>query len=108
LRFTPCRTTRSPRATSTFRSSKNAAGFSLLSPIRPRFPAAARQAPPARLNGVESMRDLANHVIPQGFRFAAARAGLKASGRPDFAVVVADTPAGAAAAFTSNRVVAAP
>ncbi len=54
------------------------------------------------------MHDLANHVIPCGFRFAAAKAGLKASGRPDFAVVVADAPASAAAAFTSNRVVAAP
>ena len=47
-------------------------------------------------------------LIPRGFRFAAAKAGLKASGRPDFAVIVADAPASAAAAFTANRVVAAP
>ncbi|HEV2134229.1 MAG TPA: bifunctional glutamate N-acetyltransferase/amino-acid acetyltransferase ArgJ [Terracidiphilus sp.] len=46
--------------------------------------------------------------VPRGFRFGAATAGIKASGRPDFALVVADTPASAAAAFTSNRVVAAP
>lgn len=47
-------------------------------------------------------------LIPRGFRFGAATAGLKASGRADFALIVADAPASAAAAFTSNRVVAAP
>ncbi len=47
-------------------------------------------------------------LIPKGFRFGAARAGLKASGRPDFALIVADSPASAAAAFTANRVIAAP
>jgi glutamate N-acetyltransferase/amino-acid N-acetyltransferase len=47
-------------------------------------------------------------LIPRGFCFAAAKAGVKASGRPDFALVVADAPASAAAAFTSNRVIAAP
>ena len=47
-------------------------------------------------------------LIPQGFRFGAAKAGLKASGRADFALIIVDTPASAAAAFTSNRVVAAP
>ena len=46
--------------------------------------------------------------IPRGFRFGAAKAGLKASGSPDFALIVADAPASAAAAFTSNRVIAAP
>jgi glutamate N-acetyltransferase/amino-acid N-acetyltransferase len=54
------------------------------------------------------MSDLSHCLIPRGFRFAAAKAGLKASGRPDFALIVADAPASAAAAFTSNRVVAAP
>jgi glutamate N-acetyltransferase/amino-acid N-acetyltransferase len=54
------------------------------------------------------MSELSNHFIPRGFRFAATKAGLKASGRPDFAVIVADTAASAAAAFTSNRVIAAP
>ena len=47
-------------------------------------------------------------LIPRGFRFGAAKAGLKASGRTDFALIVADLPASAAAAFTSNRVIAAP
>jgi glutamate N-acetyltransferase/amino-acid N-acetyltransferase len=54
------------------------------------------------------MSDLTSHVIPRGFRFAAGKAGLKASGRPDFALIVADAPACAAAAFTSNRIIAAP
>ena len=47
-------------------------------------------------------------ALPQGFRFAAVTAGLKPSGKPDFAVAVADQPASAAAMFTSNRVKAAP
>jgi glutamate N-acetyltransferase/amino-acid N-acetyltransferase len=46
--------------------------------------------------------------VPRGFRFAAVRAGLKASGKPDLACAVADQPATAAAMFTSNKVVAAP
>jgi glutamate N-acetyltransferase/amino-acid N-acetyltransferase len=54
------------------------------------------------------MSDLSSFLIPRGFRFGAAKAGLKASGRPDFAVIVADAPASAAAAFTANRVIAAP
>ncbi|TJY72144.1 bifunctional glutamate N-acetyltransferase/amino-acid acetyltransferase ArgJ [Arthrobacter sp. CAU 1506] len=45
----------------------------------------------------------------KGFRAAAATAGLKASGKPDVALVVNDGPQRAAAAvFTSNRVAAAP
>ncbi|GAB3169756.1 bifunctional glutamate N-acetyltransferase/amino-acid acetyltransferase ArgJ [Myceligenerans halotolerans] len=45
----------------------------------------------------------------QGFRAAGITAGLKASGRPDLALVVNDGPQFAAAAvFTSNRVVGAP
>ena len=54
------------------------------------------------------MSDPSQEIIPRGFRFAAGKAGLKASGRPDFALIVADAPASAAAAFTSNRVIAAP
>jgi glutamate N-acetyltransferase/amino-acid N-acetyltransferase len=54
------------------------------------------------------MSDLSTFVIPRGFRFGATRAGLKASGKPDFSLIVADAPASAAAAFTSNRVSAAP
>jgi glutamate N-acetyltransferase/amino-acid N-acetyltransferase len=54
------------------------------------------------------MTDLSRLIIPRGFRFGAIKAGLKASGRPDFAIIAADAPASAAAAFTSNRVIAAP
>ena len=46
---------------------------------------------------------------PKGFRAAGLAAGLKASGRPDVALVVNDGPLDAAAGvFTSNRVKAAP
>lgn len=44
-----------------------------------------------------------------GFRAAGVTAGLKASGRPDLALVVSDGPEyTAAGVFTTNRVVAAP
>jgi glutamate N-acetyltransferase/amino-acid N-acetyltransferase len=54
------------------------------------------------------MSDISPFLIPKGFRFGATKAGLKASGRTDFALIVADAPASAAAAFTANRVIAAP
>jgi len=54
------------------------------------------------------MSEISHVVIPRGFRFGAIKAGLKASGRTDFAMIVADAPASAAAAFTGNRVSAAP
>jgi glutamate N-acetyltransferase/amino-acid N-acetyltransferase len=54
------------------------------------------------------MSDISQFLIPKGFRFGAGKAGLKASGRTDFALIVADAPASAAAAFTGNRVKAAP
>ncbi|HRW19665.1 MAG TPA: bifunctional glutamate N-acetyltransferase/amino-acid acetyltransferase ArgJ [Dermatophilaceae bacterium] len=48
-------------------------------------------------------------VLPKGFRAAGITAGLKASGKPDLALVVNDGPDHhAAAVFTSNRVEAAP
>ena len=46
--------------------------------------------------------------VPLGFSYAAVRAGLKASGKPDLACAVAAQPATAAAMFTSNKVIAAP
>ncbi len=46
--------------------------------------------------------------LPRGFRWAAVKAGIKASGRTDFAVAVADGPAPAAVMFTQNQVVGAP
>lgn len=48
-------------------------------------------------------------TTPQGFRAAGVTAGLKASGKPDLALVVNDGPSNAAAAvFTRNKVKAAP
>src|SRR5208282_5058819 len=58
--------------------------------------------------GFDRMSGISSNDLPKGFRFGAAKAGLKASGRPDFALIVVDAPASAAAAFTSNRVIAAP
>jgi glutamate N-acetyltransferase/amino-acid N-acetyltransferase len=43
-----------------------------------------------------------------GFRFAGVRCGLKESNKRDVALIVSDAPAAAAAAFTTNRVKAAP
>jgi len=54
------------------------------------------------------MSEFSQLLIPRGFRFGACKAGLKASGRTDFALIVADRSASAAAAFTANRVIAAP
>ena len=54
------------------------------------------------------MADATQYLLPKGFQFGATKAGLKKSGRTDFALIVADTPASAAAAFTANRVMAAP
>ncbi|HEX4320909.1 MAG TPA: bifunctional glutamate N-acetyltransferase/amino-acid acetyltransferase ArgJ [Acidobacteriaceae bacterium] len=57
---------------------------------------------------MQDMSDVSGFLIPAGFRFGAVRAGLKASGRPDFALIVADEAASAAALFTANRITAAP
>ncbi len=46
--------------------------------------------------------------LAAGFRAAGGTCGLKASGREDLALVVADRPCAAAGVFTTNRVVAAP
>lgn len=46
--------------------------------------------------------------LPRGFLFSACVAGLKASGKPDLAFVLAPEGASAAAMFTRNQVVAAP
>lgn len=51
---------------------------------------------------------LSEEEIPLGFRFAAVRAGIKVSGKPDLACAVAASAASAAAMFTGNRIVAAP
>src|SRR5205823_13201080 len=44
----------------------------------------------------------------RGFRAAGISAGIKANGNSDLALLVSDTPAQAAAVFTTNKAVAAP
>src|ERR1700733_13667112 len=51
---------------------------------------------------------ISSEALPRGFRFAAVKAGIKPSGKADFAVAVVEAAASAAAMFTSNRVQAAP
>jgi glutamate N-acetyltransferase / amino-acid N-acetyltransferase len=51
---------------------------------------------------------LTDDQVPRGFRFAAVRAGIKASGKPDLSCAVMDQASTAAAMFTGNRVQAAP
>ena len=46
--------------------------------------------------------------VPRGFRFASAPCGLKASRRPDLALITSEADAVAAGVFTTNRVQAAP
>ena len=46
--------------------------------------------------------------LPKGFSFSSGTAGIKASGRPDLALIEAALGTTAAALFTRNRVVAAP
>jgi glutamate N-acetyltransferase/amino-acid N-acetyltransferase len=46
--------------------------------------------------------------LPKGFKFSAVTAGIKASGKPDLALILADPRATAAALFTKNLIVAAP
>ncbi|MGD1020698.1 MAG: bifunctional glutamate N-acetyltransferase/amino-acid acetyltransferase ArgJ [Verrucomicrobiia bacterium] len=47
-------------------------------------------------------------TAPRGFRAAGVAAGIKSNGRKDVALIVSDTPATAAATFTTNQVKAAP
>jgi len=49
-----------------------------------------------------------SQALPQGFKWGAVKAGIKASGKLDVAVAVSDKAANAAAMFTKNQVVAAP
>jgi glutamate N-acetyltransferase/amino-acid N-acetyltransferase len=46
--------------------------------------------------------------LPKGFKFSAVRAGIKASGKPDLALIIAEPKTSAAALFTRNLVTAAP
>lgn len=46
--------------------------------------------------------------LPKGFKFSAVKAGIKASGKPDLALIIAEPQTSAAALFTRNLVTAAP
>jgi N-acetylglutamate synthase/N-acetylornithine aminotransferase len=46
--------------------------------------------------------------LPKGFKFSAVKAGIKASGNPDLALIIAEPKTTAAALFTRNLVTAAP
>lgn len=46
--------------------------------------------------------------LPKGFKFSAAKTGIKASGNPDLALIIAEPKTSAAALFTRNLVLAAP
>lgn len=56
----------------------------------------------------EQSSSLSISAVPAGFRYAAVRAGIKPSGKPDFACALAAEGSTAAAMFTSNQLVAAP
>src|SRR5919106_5485566 len=47
-------------------------------------------------------------TAPEGFRAAGIAGGIKASGKPDLALIVAEHPVSAAAIFTTNQAKAAP
>lgn len=46
--------------------------------------------------------------LPKGFKYSALKAGIKASGKPDLALIIAEPKTSAAALFTRNVVTAAP
>src|SRR5947207_417284 len=54
------------------------------------------------------MNDPGPIFLPKGFKFSSATAGIKASSKPDLALIVAEHNASAAALFTRNLIVAAP
>jgi glutamate N-acetyltransferase / amino-acid N-acetyltransferase len=80
------------------------------SPADPLPPSSSNNSP-AQATGTAAADGKAiatSGIVPAGFQFGAVTAGIKASGKPDFAVVLARQGTTGAAMFTSNRVVAAP
>lgn len=55
-----------------------------------------------------SITEISQMELPEGFSFSSVAAGIKASGRPDLALIECSPGTKAAAVFTTNRVVAAP
>ena len=54
------------------------------------------------------MSESSRIFLPKGFKFSSVTAGIKASGKPDLATILAESKTTAAALFTKNRIVAAP
>ena len=54
------------------------------------------------------MSEEPNNIVPCGYRFAACYAGIRKKQADDLTLIVSDTPAAAAAVFTTNTVRAAP
>ena len=54
------------------------------------------------------MNDSAAIFLPRGFKLSSVTAGIKASGKPDLALILAEDGAKASALFTKNLIVAAP
>ena len=54
------------------------------------------------------MNDSGPIFLPRGFQFSSAKAGIKASRKPDLAFIAAEPAANAAALFTKNLILAAP
>src|SRR4051812_22066659 len=65
-------------------------------------------ARPCSIKESNSMSDGALLTIPRGFRASGVKAGIKASGTLDLAVLAADAPCAAAGTFTTNQICAAP
>src|ERR1700729_1139271 len=61
-----------------------------------------------KVKGMSSELIAGSQALPQGFRWGAVKAGIKASGNLDVAVAVAANTANAAVMYTKNQVVAAP
>ena len=57
---------------------------------------------------IEAQKIAGGVTAPAGFRAAGVACGIKANGKPDLALLVSDTPASAAAVFTTNVAQAAP
>jgi len=57
---------------------------------------------------VETQKIAGGVTAPAGFRASGVACGIKANGKPDMSLLVSDSPAAAAAVFTTNMAQAAP
>src|SRR5687768_9948509 len=97
-RITGCR--RKSRATAT-----GARSFAIAASTLSCCPSKADMRAPGRTAAIAIGGGI---TAPLGFRAAGIACGIKASGKPDLALVAADQPSSAAAIFTTNQAKAAP